>query len=44
MIRTFDAAGAIELGREVLLREAKAVTDLADTLDTGHFAGPLSSF
>ena len=38
MIRTFDAAGAIELGREVLLREAKAVTDLADTLDTGHFA------
>lgn len=37
MIRTFDAAGAIELGREVLLREAKAVTDLADTLDTGHF-------
>lgn len=38
MIRTFDAAGAIELGREVLLREAKAVADLADTLDTGHFA------
>lgn len=38
MIRTFDAAGAIELGREVLLREAKAVTDLADTLDTGHFS------
>lgn len=38
MIRTFDAAGAIELGREVLLREAKAVTDLADTLDTEHFA------
>lgn len=38
MIRTFDAAGAIELGREVLLREAKAVTDLADTLDTRHFA------
>lgn len=38
MIRTFDAAGAIELGREVLLREAKAGTDLADTLDTGHFA------
>ena len=38
MIRTFDAAGAIELGREVLLREAKAVTDLAYTLDTGHFA------
>lgn len=38
MIRTFDAAGAIELGREVLLREAKAVTDLEDTLDTGHFA------
>lgn len=38
MIRTFDAAGAIELGREVLLREAKAVTDLADTLDTGHLA------
>ena len=38
MIRTFDAAGAIELGREVLLREAKAVTDLADTLDTVHFA------
>lgn len=38
MIRTFDAAGAIELGREVLLREAKAVTDLTDTLDTGHFA------
>ena len=38
MIRTFDAAGAIELGREVLLREAKAVTDLADTLYTRHFA------
>lgn len=33
-----DAAGAIALGREVLLHEAQAVSDLADTLDTEHFA------
>ena len=35
---TLDAAGAIELGREVLLHEAQAVTKLADTLDEGRFA------
>lgn len=34
----FSAAGAIELGREVLLREAAAVSDLAKTLDNEHFA------
>ena len=38
MIRTFDAAGAIELGRAVLLRDAKAVAELAATLAPGHFA------
>ncbi len=34
----FSAAGAIELGREVLLRESAAVADLAKTLDHDHFA------
>ena len=32
-----DVDGTLELGREVLLHEAKAVTDLADTLDEAHF-------
>ena len=35
---TLDVAGAIELGREVLLHEAQAVSKLVDTLDEGHFA------
>jgi arabinose-5-phosphate isomerase len=38
MTYVLDVAGAIELGREVLLREAKAVETLCDTLDEAHFA------
>ena len=34
----FSAEGAIELGREVLAREAAAVADMAKTLDRDHFA------
>ena len=34
----FSAEGAIELGREVLAREAAAVADMAKTLDRAHFA------
>lgn len=34
----FSAEGAIELGREVLAREAAAVADMAKTLDCDHFA------
>ena len=34
----FCATGALELGREVLKREAAAVADLAETLDNEHFA------
>ena len=34
----FSAAGALELGREVLVREAAAVQNLAATLDEAHFA------
>ncbi len=33
-----DVAGAIELGREVLIREADCVKHLADTLNSGPFA------
>ncbi|MDO4936856.1 MAG: KpsF/GutQ family sugar-phosphate isomerase [Sutterellaceae bacterium] len=38
MSYVLDVQGAIDLGREVLMREAQAVTDLADTLDSEHFA------
>ena len=38
MTDTLNTAAAIELGREVLLHEAQAVTALADTLDEAHFA------
>lgn len=38
MTYVLDVAGALELGREVLLREAKAVESLCDTLDEQHFA------
>lgn len=34
---TANCDGAIALGREVLLHEAQAVRDLADTLDADHF-------
>ena len=34
---TANCDGAIALGREVLLHEAQAVRDLADTLDAQHF-------
>ena len=34
---TANCDGAIALGREVLLHEAQAVRDLADTLDAPHF-------
>ena len=34
----FSAEGAIELGREVLAREAAAVADMAKTLNRDHFA------
>lgn len=37
MNATANCDGAIELGREVLLHEAQAVRDLADTLDADHF-------
>ncbi len=37
MHQAHDPAGAIALGREVLLHEAQAVTDLAATLDDEHF-------
>ena len=33
-----DMSGAVELGREVLLREAQCVKDLADTIGSGAFA------
>ncbi len=38
MSYVLDVQGAIDLGREVLMREAQAVTDLAGTLDAEHFA------
>lgn len=38
MSYVLDVEGAIDLGREVLLHEAKAVSDLAGTLDAEHFA------
>lgn len=38
MSYVLNVQGAIELGREVLLHEAQAVTDLAKTLDKEHFA------
>lgn len=38
MTYVLDVDGAIELGREVLLREAKAVEALIETLDEAHFA------
>ena len=38
MSYVLDVQGAIELGREVLMREAQAVTDLVDRLDVEHFA------
>ena len=37
MNKTANCEGAIALGREVLLHEAQAVKDLADTLDAEHF-------
>ena len=37
MNETANSSGAIALGREVLLHEAQAVKDLADTLDHEHF-------
>ncbi len=37
-----NVAGAIELGREVLIREADCVKHLADTLDSGPFAKAIS--
>lgn len=37
MNATANCDSAIELGREVLLHEAQAVRDLADTLDADHF-------
>lgn len=38
MIYILNVQGTIELGREVLLHEAQAVTDLVKTLDEEHFA------
>lgn len=37
MTYVLDVPGAIELGREVLMHEAQAVTDLARSLDAEHF-------
>lgn len=37
MNKTANCEGATALGREVLLHEAQAVKDLADTLDAEHF-------
>ncbi len=38
MTCTRDITGAVELGREVLLREAECVRSLADAVDNGNFA------
>ncbi len=38
MSYVLDVDGAIDLGREVLMREAQAVQDMATTLDADHFA------